>query len=103
MFTDSQAQSSDARWGLHGKRALITGAAVGIGHGIAIELGARGATVVVHHWESSPEETLSRLEAAGRRGISIQADLARPEECDRLIEEATAQLGGLDLLVNNAG
>ena len=94
----------DARWELQGKRALVTGAAVGIGQGIAVELASRGANVVVHHAGSDPAETLSLLAAVGHSGgASIQADLARAEECERLIEEATTRLGGLDVLINNAG
>jgi len=88
---------------LRGKRALVTGAAVGIGQGIAVELAARGAHVVVHHGGSDPAETLSQVAAAGREGTSLQADLRRPEECERLVLEAAQRLGGLDVLVNNAG
>lgn len=103
MADDTQAQRGDARWELQGKRALVTGAAVGIGQGIAVELASRGASVVVHHAGSDPAETLSLLAAAGHTGMSIQADLARAEECERMVEEATERLGGLDVLVNNAG
>jgi NAD(P)-dependent dehydrogenase (short-subunit alcohol dehydrogenase family) len=103
VVNDTQGHRGDARSELQGKRALVTGAAIGIGQGIAIELASRGANVVVHHARSDPAETLSLLAAAGQSGTSIQADLARAEECERLIEEATARLGGLDVLVNNAG
>ena len=85
------------------KRALVTGGAVGIGQGVAVELAKQGADVLVHHAGSDPAETLARLAAEGRPGRAIRADLARPEECERLIAEATDALGGLDILVNNAG
>src|SRR3954452_7321962 len=91
------------RWSLNGKRALVTGAAVGIGQGVAVELAARGADVLVHHAGSDQAETLARLAAEGKDGLAIRADLGRPDECARLIAEATAALGGLDILVNNAG
>jgi glucose 1-dehydrogenase len=92
-----------ARRDLRGRRALVTGAAVGIGQGIAVELASHGADVVVHHSGTDPAETLELLAASGRPGVSIQADLSRSEECDRLVEDAGEALGGLDILVNNAG
>jgi NAD(P)-dependent dehydrogenase (short-subunit alcohol dehydrogenase family) len=88
---------------LQGKRALVTGAAVGIGQGVAVELAAQGAHVVVHHGGSDPAETLARIAATGGEGSSLQADLRRPEDCERLVGEAVERLGGLDILVNNAG
>jgi glucose 1-dehydrogenase len=103
VVSDAQAKCGDARWQLQGKRALVTGAAVGIGQGVALELASRGASVVVHHAGSDPAETLSLLTAAGSHGFSIQADLGRPEECERLVHQAGEQMGGLDILVNNAG
>jgi len=88
---------------LDGRRALVTGAAVGIGQEVARELAARGARVVVHHSGSDPSETLALLAAQGSEGTAIKADLSRPEQCARLVQEAADALGGLDLLVNNAG
>ncbi|MTD52621.1 SDR family NAD(P)-dependent oxidoreductase [Amycolatopsis pithecellobii] len=103
MTTAEHLRDRHARWELPGKRALVTGAATGIGQGIAVELAARGANVVVHHAGSAPAETLSLLADVGKDGVSIKADLSRVDECERLIEEATQALGGLDILVNNAG
>jgi glucose 1-dehydrogenase/3-oxoacyl-[acyl-carrier protein] reductase len=103
VVSEAQTHGGDRRWELQGKRALVTGAAVGIGQGVAVELASRGASVVVHHAASDPAETLALLTARGSRGISVQADLRHPEECDRLVHEAAEQLGGLDILVNNAG
>ena len=103
VISDAQATNGDGRWQLLGKRALVTGAAVGIGQGVALELASRGASVAVHHAGSDPAETLSLLAASGTHGFSIQADLGQPAECERLLHEAAEQLGGLDILVNNAG
>ncbi len=88
---------------LRDKRALVTGGAVGIGQGVALELARRGADVVVHHAGSDPGETLAALADQGTPGVAIQADLGDPAACDRLVAEAVAALGGLDVLVNNAG
>jgi NAD(P)-dependent dehydrogenase (short-subunit alcohol dehydrogenase family) len=90
-------------WMLRGKRALVTGAATGIGQGIAVALAERGADVVIHHSSTDPSETLGMISRKALQGRSIRADLAVPEECDRLIRDAVEVLGGLDILVNNAG
>jgi glucose 1-dehydrogenase/3-oxoacyl-[acyl-carrier protein] reductase len=79
--------------GLDGRRILVTGAGVGIGQGIAAELTRRGAVVVVHWARSAPDESFR---------LAIRGDLARVDECCRVVDEAAAALGGLDGLVNNA-
>ena len=88
---------------LSGKRALVTGAGMGIGQGIAIELARQGADVAVHYAHSEPEATVKEIEASGRRSATVQADLSKAAECERIVEEAADSLGGLDVLVNNAG
>ncbi len=103
MFEDPKAGNAGAKDDLRGKRALITGAAVGIGQGVAVALAARGADVIVHHAGSDPAETLALLADQGTPGAAIRADLARPEDADRLVAEAADALGGIDVLVNNAG
>lgn len=90
---------------LTGKRALVTGAGVGIGQGIAIELARQGASVAVHygHSDAGARETIAAIERAGGRGILVQGDLGVVDECIRVVDTATGTLGGLDILVNNAG
>jgi NAD(P)-dependent dehydrogenase (short-subunit alcohol dehydrogenase family) len=88
---------------LSGKRALVTGAGMGIGQGIAIELARQGADVAVHYAHSEPEETVKEVEASGRRSATVQGDLSKVSECERVVDEAANSLGGLDVLVNNAG
>jgi NAD(P)-dependent dehydrogenase (short-subunit alcohol dehydrogenase family) len=88
---------------LSGKRALVTGAGMGIGQGIAIELARGGADVAVHYAHSEPEETVKEIESSGRRHATVQGDLSKVGECERVVDEAADSLGGLDVLVNNAG
>lgn len=90
---------------LDGKRALITGAGIGIGQGIARETAQEGATVVLHYGGSKDgaEEVVAEIESAGGRAVAIQANLREADECARLVDEAAEFLGGLDVLVNNAG
>jgi len=88
-----------------GKRALVTGAARGIGAAIALELAERGADVAFTYVASTAaaQELSKKIEALGRRAFAIQADSAVAAEVKRSVEEAVTKLGGLDILVNNAG
>lgn len=63
----------------------------------------QGARVVVHYAHSEPDETVAEIERLGGKAEVIQGDLSRVEECERVVEEAAGALGGLDVLVNNAG
>jgi NAD(P)-dependent dehydrogenase (short-subunit alcohol dehydrogenase family) len=90
---------------LIGKRALVTGAARGIGAAIAEALAKAGADVAITYEKSADRaaEVVRAIEAHGRRGHAIQADSADPVAVKRSVDEAAAKLGGLDILVNNAG
>jgi 2-deoxy-D-gluconate 3-dehydrogenase len=87
---------------LEGRVAVVTGANTGIGQGIAVALARAGADVAAVG-RSDPAETASAVEAAGRRFLSIKADLGSIEPVERVIEEAVGGLGRIDVLVNNAG
>jgi 3-oxoacyl-[acyl-carrier protein] reductase len=90
---------------LTGKRALVTAGAQGIGLAISRHLLAAGCDVFVHY-RSSGEAALALVgEAAplARRCGTVGADLTEPEECERVVAEALGFLGGLDILINNAG
>ena len=90
---------------LSGRAALVTGAGIGIGQAIAVELARQGADVAIHyaHSASGAQETLSRISQLGRRGYMFQADLGQIEEAARVVDRAADALAGLDVLVNNAG
>ena len=88
---------------LSGKKALVTGAGMGIGQGIAVELARQGAEVAVHYAHSEPDETVSRIQELGGKAAAVQGDLSKVDECGRTVDAAAGALGGLDTLVNNAG
>jgi len=90
-----------------GRRALVTGAARGIGAAIARELAARGAAVALLDRDDGSESChallAEELLAAGGTAVAVAADVASFEGAARAVRETVARLGGLDILVNNAG
>lgn len=91
---------------LAGMRALITGGDSGIGAAVAIAYAREGADVAINHLPDEQEDAdriVTLVEAEGRRAVSIPADLTTREECDTLVDRAVEELGGLDILVSNAG
>jgi 3-oxoacyl-[acyl-carrier protein] reductase len=90
---------------LAGRRALVTGSTSGIGRAIALELAAAGADTIVHGRRShgAAEETATRIRLFGVRSEVRMADLSDSEACRRLVDEAWACWGGLDIWINNAG
>ncbi|WP_255568005.1 SDR family oxidoreductase [Brevundimonas sp. PAMC22021] len=90
---------------LQGKRALITGGDSGIGRAAAIAYAREGADVVINHLpqeEPDAREVIELIRAEGRKGVSIPGDLRDEAFCQQLVERAARELGGLDILVNNA-
>ncbi len=90
---------------LHGKVALVTGASKGIGAGIARELAARGASVVVNYAsdKEGAERVAAEIQAAGGHAIALHGSVAEPDDITRLVEETVNAFGKIDILVNNAG
>jgi NAD(P)-dependent dehydrogenase (short-subunit alcohol dehydrogenase family) len=88
-----------------GKRALVTGGARGLGRTFAVALGYAGYSVGITY-RSSPEEadrTLSEIADAGAVNVGVRCDLRDPDAVSAAVNEIATDLGGIDLLVNNAG
>lgn len=90
---------------LAGKVAVVTGASKGIGASIAKHLALEGAAVVVNYSSSKEgaDRVVAEIVSGGGRAVSVQANVAKKEEVDRLFSEAKKAFGTLDVLVNNAG
>ena len=90
---------------LAGKVALVTGAAKRIGRSVALRLASEGADVIVNYRSSKAEagEVVSEISAAGRRGMAIQADVAKRADVLAMFAAIEKEFGRLDILVNNAG
>jgi glucose 1-dehydrogenase len=90
---------------LEGRRAFVTGATSGIGQGTAFELAAHGAAVAINHRGKVDEAhaMVDAIEAAGGRAVPVAMDVSFEDDVVRGFAEARDALGGLDLVVNNAG
>jgi NAD(P)-dependent dehydrogenase (short-subunit alcohol dehydrogenase family) len=92
------------RFDLDGRTALVTGAARGLGRAIALALAEAGADVALGLRDVSREDgAVDEIRALGRRVLPLQMDVTRVIEVEAAVAETVAQLGSLDLLVNNAG
>ena len=90
---------------LKGRKALITGGDSGMGRAAAIAFAREGADVAINYYpteEPDAQEVIALIKAEGRKAIAIPGDLRDEAFCKKLVAEAVAQLGGLDILVNNA-
>ena len=90
---------------LAGRRALVTGADSGIGRAAAIAFAREGADVAINYYpteEPDARQVVELIRAAGRKAVALPADIRTQGACEKLVADAVRQLGGLDLLVNNA-
>jgi glucose 1-dehydrogenase len=87
------------------KVAIVTGASSGIGKGTALRLAQEGADVcvVANRNVEGGEATVREIAALGRRACFIQADVAQGADCERVVSQTVAELGAVDVLINNAG
>lgn len=90
---------------LTGKIAIVTGGATGIGRGIVQKLASLGATVVINYNSSrdASEELVNELKAQGHNAECVQANVAKFEDAEKLINFTVEKFGRVDILVNNAG
>ena len=90
---------------VNGKAAFITGGGTGVGRATALALAAQGCDVAVNYSRSqeAAEQTAAEVESLGVKGIALQGDVAVDADCRRMVDEAVAAFGRLDVLVNSAG
>lgn len=90
---------------LKGRKALITGGDSGMGRAAAIAYAREGADVAINYLpaeEEDAKEVVALIEEAGRKAVALPGDLRDKDFCEKLVKDAVAALGGLDILVNNA-
>ncbi|ACI58973.1 SDR family oxidoreductase [Rhizobium leguminosarum] len=89
---------------LKGKRAIITGGDSGIGRAVAIAYAREGADIVISYLDEDEDadETKRLVEEAGRKAVLVSGDIQDPALCRQIVETAVEELGGIDILVNNA-
>jgi NAD(P)-dependent dehydrogenase (short-subunit alcohol dehydrogenase family) len=90
---------------LEGRKAVITGGDSGIGRAVALAFAREGADVLISYLpeeEQDAQETVRVVEAAGRKAVTAPGDVREEAMCGQIIERAVSELGGIDILVNNA-
>jgi glucose 1-dehydrogenase len=104
-------QEEDMR-GLRGKNVLVTGGTSGIGQAIAVRFAEYGANVAINYLQTADEAAdteeqvhvcVRKVKETGVRDVLVRGDVSKEDEVVAMVEDAAAQLGGLDVLVNNAG
>ena len=90
---------------LENQVVLVTGGSRGIGKSVALACAREGARVIINYAGNvkAAEETVKEISDLGQKCLAIQADISKLADVERLIEEATAEFGKIDVLVNNAG
>ena len=108
----TSARPTEAMPGLEGKGVLVTGGTSGIGQAIAVKFAEHGANVAINYLRQPDEATdtqrqvnacVSRVQREGVRDVLVQGDVSREEDVVAMVGQAVSQLGGLDILINNAG
>ena len=89
---------------LNGKKAVITGGDSGIGRAVAIAYAREGADVLISYLDEHDDarETERLVTEAGRKAVLVPGDIQDPAQCRAIIAKAVSELGGIDILVNNA-
>ncbi len=104
-FDPDRLPKADFGRALVGQKALVTGASSGIGKAVAIAFGKAGADVVVNYVAGgqAANEVVAEIEAAGGRGLAVQADVSSEDEVRAMFRRMLDEFGTIDILVNNAG
>jgi glucose 1-dehydrogenase len=110
--TAPTATRREAMPGLKGKNVLVTGGSSGIGQAIAVRFAEHGANVAInylrqpeeaHDTEEQVQACVNKVQQVGVRDVLVQADVSKEDDVVRMVREAVKELGGIDVLVNNAG
>lgn len=90
---------------LEGRVALITGAGRGLGAQIAMDLAARGASIVINYAKSAgpAKQVVAEIERNGGKAFAVQADVSKPRDVAEMFEQAMEHFGRLDVVMNNSG
>jgi glucose 1-dehydrogenase len=92
---------------LEGRRAIITGSSSGIGSACAIRFAQEGADVCINYFSEKElddaKKVVSKIEEAGRKAVAVQADVGNEDDVVKMVEKTKDELGGVEVLVNNAG
>lgn len=88
---------------LTGKTVIVTGAAKGIGKGVALAFAKKGCNIVLNYRSSVSEETIKEIEAEGVKCLPVQGDVSDFNFAKELVNQAKKEFGSVDVLVNNAG
>jgi 3-oxoacyl-[acyl-carrier protein] reductase len=91
--------------GLEGKSAIVTGGSIGIGSAIALALAREGCDVAINYrrHDAEAKEVVGRIEALGRRGLAIKADVSSYADAQNMVSTVVSEFGRLDIMVCNAG
>jgi glucose 1-dehydrogenase len=112
MATAPSPARTDGLRGLKGKNVLVTGGSSGIGQAIAVRFAEYGANVAInylttpdeaHDTEEQVHACVHRVRQEGVRDVLVQGDVSKEDDVVRMVGEAAGELGGLDVLINNAG
>jgi glucose 1-dehydrogenase len=110
--TDESTRRAEAMPGLRGKGVLVTGGTSGIGQAIAVKFAEYGANVAINYLKVPDEATeteqqvhacVNRVQQEGVRDVLVQGDVSKEEDVVRMVGATVEELGGLDVLINNAG
>jgi 3-oxoacyl-[acyl-carrier protein] reductase len=90
---------------LEGRNAIVTGGSLGIGRAIALGLASAGANVALNYrrHDTEAKEVVAAIEKLGRKGLAVKADVASFQDAEAMVARVVEELGGLHILVNNAG
>ena len=110
--TTTSSRSTDAMPGLKGKGVLVTGGTSGIGQAIAVKFAEYGANVAINYLRQADEASeteqqvhacVNKVQQTGVRDVLVQGDVSHEDDVERMVDQAVSELGGIDVLVNNAG